>query len=61
MITDVKGALDQLELARRVSGHRRGNPRAEAGHVQERIEHARRLGWEDGMNPLGNMWFDSLL
>jgi len=60
MTTDAEAALDRLEedgyLV--VEG---AISRAEAAHVQERVEHARRLGWEDGMNHLGNMWFDSLL
>ena len=29
--------------------------------VRTRVDHAREQGWEDGLNAVGNMWFDSLL
>ena len=34
---------------------------AETESARQRIEHARQKGWEDGLNAVGNMWFDSLL
>ena len=30
-------------------------------HLRQRINHAREQGWEEGLNAVGNMWFDSLL
>ena len=33
----------------------------ETEHVRQRINHARAMGWEEGLNAVGNMWFDSLL
>ena len=29
--------------------------------VRQRINHARVMGWEEGLNEVGNMWFDTLL
>jgi ectoine hydroxylase-related dioxygenase (phytanoyl-CoA dioxygenase family) len=34
---------------------------AEAAAVHARIDRARGLGWEEGLNEVGNMWFDTLL
>ena len=33
----------------------------ETESARQRIEHARQKGWEEGLNSVGNMWFDSLL
>ena len=33
----------------------------EVEHLRQRINHAREQDWEDGLNAVGNMWFDSLL
>ena len=33
----------------------------EVEQVRGRINHARTQGWEEGLNAVGNMWFDSLL
>jgi len=33
----------------------------EVEHTRQRINHARQMGWEEGLNAVGNMWFDSLL
>ena len=33
----------------------------ETDHVRRRIDHAREQGWEEGLNEVGNMWFDTLL
>ncbi|HYE07573.1 MAG TPA: phytanoyl-CoA dioxygenase family protein [Planctomycetota bacterium] len=35
--------------------------RAEVERLRERLRHARAMGWEEGLNDVGNMWFDSLL
>jgi len=29
--------------------------------LRQRINHAREMGWEEGLNAVGNMWFDTLL
>ena len=34
---------------------------AETEGVRKRIDHAREMGWQEGLNAVGNMWFDSLL
>ena len=34
---------------------------AETEHVRQRINYAREMGWADGLNSVGNMWFDTLL
>lgn len=34
---------------------------AETELFRVRIEHARTQGWEEGLNSVGNMWFDTLL
>ncbi len=36
-------------------------PPEEVATVRERVDHAREQGWEEGLNAVGNMWFDSLL
>ena len=33
----------------------------ETEHVRQRINYARQQGWEEGLNSVGNMWFDTLL
>ena len=33
----------------------------ETDHVRRRIDHAREMGWEEGLNAVGNMWFDTVL
>ncbi len=34
---------------------------AEVERLRERLRHARTMGWEEGLNHVGNMWFDTLL
>lgn len=34
---------------------------AETERVRTRLNHAREQGWQEGLNPVGNMWFDHLL
>jgi hypothetical protein len=33
----------------------------ETEHIRRCINHAREMGWEEGLNAVGNMWFDTLL
>lgn len=33
----------------------------EVEKTRQRINYAREMGWEEGLNAVGNMWFDSLL
>ncbi len=33
----------------------------ETARIRQRINHARAMGWEEGLNEVGNMWFDTLL
>ena len=33
----------------------------ETEHIRQRINYARQQGWEEGLNSVGNMWFDTLL
>ncbi len=56
----VEGALDALErdgfllIPAALS-------REETTLVRTRLDHARAQGWEEGLNSVGNMWFDTLL
>src|SRR5437016_5886308 len=33
----------------------------ETERIRQRINHAREQGWQEGLNEVGNMWFDRLL
>ena len=33
----------------------------ETERIRQRINYARKMGWEEGLNAVGNMWFDTLL
>ena len=33
----------------------------ETENIRQRVNFAREQGWEEGLNAVGNMWFDSLL
>ena len=33
----------------------------ETARIRDRIFYARAQGWEEGLNTVGNMWFDTLL
>ena len=33
----------------------------ETERIRQRINYAREQGWEEGLNAVGNMWFDTLL
>ena len=59
-MSDIDSQLDELErvgfivVESALSGD-------EVELVRTRIEHARQQGWEEGLNTVGNMWFDTLL
>lgn len=36
-------------------------PASDIQTIAQRLNHARSQGWQDGLNQVGNMWFDSLL
>jgi hypothetical protein len=57
---DLQGRLDELESEGfvLVEGALSSD---ETAHIRSRVQVARELGWEDGLNQVGNMWFDSLL
>ncbi|HIC69272.1 MAG TPA: hypothetical protein EYO90_07060 [Candidatus Latescibacteria bacterium] len=57
---DAGNKLDQLERDGFVVVEGALSPDA-TDHVRGRIEHAREMGWEEGLNEVGNMWFDTLL
>ena len=57
---NVEARLDQLEEDGFITVENALTP-AETEHVRQRINHARAMGWEEGLNDVGNMWFDSLL
>ena len=56
----IEQKLDQLEA----DGHilvEGALSSEETEHIRGRINHAREMGWADGLNQVGNMWFDTLL
>jgi len=57
---DTDAQLDQLERDGYL--HLRGalSPE-ETERARVALNHAREQGWEEGLNPVGNMWFDRLL
>ena len=57
---DVADKLDQLERDGYVLIKGALSPQ-ETELVRQRVDHARTMGWEEGLNAVGNMWFDSLL
>jgi len=57
---DVTDKLDQLERDGYVLIEGALSPQ-ETELVRQRVDHAREMGWEEGLNAVGNMWFDSLL
>ena len=60
MTAAIESQLDQLEADGflLVAGALASD---EVEHLRQRINHAREQGWEEGLNAVGNMWFDSLL
>src|SRR5260370_30802360 len=59
-VTDLEHRLDQLDrdgfllIEGALSSE-------ETERIRQRINHAREQGWQEGLNPVGNMWFDTLL
>ena len=56
----IEQKLDQLETEGHILVEGALSPH-ETEHVRQRINYAREMGWADGLNSVGNMWFDSLL
>ena len=56
----LEAKLDQLEEDGFITVENALTPE-ETEHVRQRINHARAMGWEEGLNAVGNMWFDTLL
>ena len=52
--------LDELETEGFVTIHGALGP-DQTEEVRTHINAAREKGWQDGLNEVGNMWFDSLL
>lgn len=59
-MNDLNVKLDQLERDGFVLIKGALSPK-ETEEVRSRIFHAREQGWEEGLNAVGNMWFDTLL
>jgi len=57
---DVEARLDQLEREGFLLIEGALDP-DEREHMRQRMNYAREQGWQEGLNPVGNMWFDSLL
>jgi len=59
-MNDIDGQLDELERVGFVVVE--GALSAEEVEiVRTRVDYARQQGWEEGLNAVGNMWFDTLL
>ncbi|MBI3831401.1 MAG: phytanoyl-CoA dioxygenase family protein [Planctomycetes bacterium] len=56
----IENALDQLERDGFLLVKGALTP-AEVERTRSRINYARQMGWEEGLNAVGNMWFDTLL
>ena len=59
-VNDVEKKLDQLDRDGYLLIKGALTPE-ETEHVRQRINYARQQGWEEGLNSVGNMWFDTLL
>jgi hypothetical protein len=59
-VSDLDKKLDQLEVDGFLLVKGALSP-DEVAQVRGRVDHARKMGWEEGLNSVGNMWFDSLL
>ena len=57
---DMTSRLDQLERDGFLLIKAALSPQ-ETELLRQRVDHAREMGWEEGLNAVGNMWFDSLL
>ena len=59
-VSDVEDKLDQLDRDGYLLVEGALTPE-ETEHVRQRINYARQQGWEEGLNSVGNMWFNTLL
>ena len=59
-VNDVEKKLDQLDRDGYLLIKGALTPE-ETEHVRQRINYARQQGWEEGLNSVGNMWFNTLL
>ncbi|MEC9258815.1 MAG: phytanoyl-CoA dioxygenase family protein [Candidatus Poribacteria bacterium] len=59
-VNDVEDKLNQLERNGYLLVEDTLTP-DETEHIRQRINYARQQGWEEGLNSVGNMWFDTLL
>ena len=59
-MADIKGELEKLQQNGFVLIAGALSP-DETEHIRQRINYAREQGWEEGLNAVGNMWFDTLL
>ena len=59
-MADMKNKLAQLQQEGFVLIEGALSP-DETEHIRQRINYARKKGWEEGLNAVGNMWFDTLL
>jgi hypothetical protein len=57
---DLESRLDQLDRDGFLLIEGALSPE-ETERLRQRINRAREQGWQEGLNPVGNMWFDSLL
>ena len=59
-MADMKDKLAQLQQEGFVLIEGALSPE-ETENIRQRINYAREQGWEEGLNAVGNMWFDTLL
>ncbi len=57
---EVDARLDELEAEGFIVVEGAMTPE-ETETIRQRVNYAREQGWEEGLNAVGNMWFDSLL
>ena len=60
MIQDLESILDELEREGFILIPGALDPE-QTEEIRVHINQARENGWEEGLNEVGNMWFDSLL
>ena len=58
--TELDARLDQLDRDGFLLIPQALSP-AQTDQVRQRVNHAREQGWQQGLNEVGNMWFDHLL
>lgn len=59
-MSDVQQQLDQMERDGFILIKHALTPE-ETERIRTHINYAREMGWEEGLNAVGNMWFDTLL